>query len=324
MRSITFRQLVVVFGVMALLGTPWETFAQLDNLPYMLKYKRGQNIQPIFQGWSRNPDGSFEMHLGYLNRNYVEELHVPIGPDNRIEPGGPDRSQPTYFYTRAHRAIFSVTVPADWGEKRLVWTLTVHGKTEQAVAWLQPEWEIDPVSGGRNPSAEAASNQPPAISVDPAGTVTLPASLTLTAVVTDDGLPVPRESTPRPRAIGQETPPLLQPRPGAAEAPTNVPGLNVNPRGRQEHPQPPQGLTVSYQVWRGPAGVAFDPSFVEVKEGRAVTMATFRAPGTYVLRARASDGRLNISAAGNRSGAAKFTDIEVPLTVSGSASATGP
>ena len=221
MLSIRFRYLVVFGVAAAVLGMFRDAAAQLDNLPYMLKYNRGQNVQPIFQGWSRNPDGSFEMYLGYLNRNYIEEIHVPIGPDNHIEPGGPDRSQPTYFYTRVHRTIFSVTVPADWGDKRLVWTLTVHGKTEQAVAWLQPEWEIDPVSGGRSPSAEEASNQPPTISVDPAGTVTLPVSLTLTAVVTDDGLPVARESTPRPRAIGQETPPLLQPQPGAAEAPTN-------------------------------------------------------------------------------------------------------
>ena len=324
MWSSRLRYLVVAAVAAAVVGTTQGVSAQFDNLPYMLKYNRGQNVQPIFQGWSRNSDGSFEMHLGYLNRNYVEELHVPIGPNNNIEPGGPDHGQPTYFYTRVNRQIFSVTVPADWGDERLVWTLTVHGKTQQAVAWLQPEWEIDPVTGGRNPSAEAARNQPPTISVDAPGTVALPATMTLTATVSDDGLPTPGESQARPRAIGQETPPLLQAQPGAPEAPKNVPHLQVSARGRQERPQPPHGLSVSYQVWRGPAGVVFEPAFSEVQDGAAVTTATFSVPGRYVLRAQAADGRLNISAAGNRSGDAKSTEVDVSLTVSGAASAAQP
>ena len=149
-------KLLVAAGVIAgFLGVPQVAPAQLDHLPYMLKYNKGQNIQPIFQGWSRNPDGSYEMHLGYLNRNYLEELHVPIGPDNHIEPGGPDQGQPTYFYTRNNRQIFSVTVPADFGNRELIWTLTIRGKTEQAVGWLQPEWEINPDTGGRQLGEDA-------------------------------------------------------------------------------------------------------------------------------------------------------------------------
>ena len=135
----TQSRYIIGAGVIAgLLGIPHTSSAQLNQLPYMLKYKTGQNIQPIFQGWSHNPDGSFEMHLGYLNRNYIEELHVPVGPDNNIQPGDQDRGQPTYFYTRAHRSVFSVTVPADFGDQELIWTVTAHGKTQQAVGWL--EW----------------------------------------------------------------------------------------------------------------------------------------------------------------------------------------
>ena len=33
------------------------------------KYNSGQDIQPVFEGWSQNADGSFAMHFGYLNRN---------------------------------------------------------------------------------------------------------------------------------------------------------------------------------------------------------------------------------------------------------------
>jgi hypothetical protein len=224
--SVRFRCLIVMGVAAGIVGMSRSAPAQLDHLPYMLKYNRGQNIQPIFQGWSRNPDGSFEMHLGYLNRNYVEELHIPIGPDNHIEPGGPDRGQPTYFHTRVNRQIFSVTVPADWGDKELVWTVTVRGKTERTVGWLQPEWEIDTITRGRTLSDEAARNRPPTLAVEAAHTVTLPGTLTLTATASDDGLPTPRAQAQRPRAIGQETPPLLKPAPGSVPAgPRGVGGV---------------------------------------------------------------------------------------------------
>ena len=286
-------KLLVAAGVIAgFLGVPQVAPAQLDHLPYMLKYNKGQNIQPIFQGWSRNPDGSYEMHLGYLNRNYLEELHVPIGPDNHIEPGGPDQGQPTYFYTRNNRQIFSVTVPADFGNRELIWTLTIRGKTEQAVGWLQPEWEINPDTGGRQLGEEARRNVPPAVTLSAPESISPQDKLTLTANVTDDGLPTPRGSRQlqRNRAVGQEIPPILVPPEGTPEPPTNLPQLNVNARGRQSRPSPPEGLSVSYIVWRGPAGVKFEPMFAMVEDGTAATEAAFTQPGDYVLQARAHDG----------------------------------
>ena len=87
-------------------------------------YHSGQNLQPVFEGWEQNPDGSFNMVFGYLNRNYEEHLNIPVGPDNYFEPGASDRGQPTYFYPRRQRVIFRVRVPADWGDRELVWTVT--------------------------------------------------------------------------------------------------------------------------------------------------------------------------------------------------------
>ena len=290
--SNTSKLLVAAGMIACLVGVPQLAPAQLDHLPYMLKYNKGQNVQPIFQGWSRNPDGSYEMHLGYLNRNYLEELHIPIGPDNNIEPGGPDQGQPTYFYTRNNRQIFSVTVPADFGNQELIWTLTVRGKTEQAVGWLQPEWEIDPTFGGRAPGEESRRNVPPTLALSTPASTSLQGKLTLTASVTDDGLPTPRGSRQlqRNRAVGQEVPPILVPPDGAPEPPTNVPQLNVNARGRQNRPSPPDGLSVSYIVWRGPAGVDFGPLYAKVEDGTAATEATFTTPGEYTLQVRAYDG----------------------------------
>ena len=106
-------------------------------------YHSGQNLQPVFEGWEQNGDGSFNMVFGYLNRNYEEHLNVPVGPDNYFEPGAADQGQPTFFYPRRQRIIFRVRVPADWGDKELVWTVTAHGRTDRAVGWLVPEQIID-------------------------------------------------------------------------------------------------------------------------------------------------------------------------------------
>jgi hypothetical protein len=269
---------------------PREAAAQL--LPFNVKFNSGQNIQPVFEGWVRNDDGTITMHFGYLNRNYVEELHVPIGPNNQIEPGGPDRGQPTYFYTRINRYAFTVTVPKDWDKKReVVWTLTANGKTDKAYGWLQPEWEIstDVILSnsalGVGARGRNAGNQPPVVKIEAASQAAMGSPLTVTALVTDDGLPKPGAARRR-TAVGQETPPTLQNMP---EAPVNVPSVQREGNlGRRA--APPAGLFVNWIVWRGPASVSFEPDKMPVKDGKAVTSVTFARPGEYVLRARATDG----------------------------------
>src|ERR1700730_7463066 len=106
------------------------------------KFAKGQDVVPSFDGWIRNPDGSFTMVFGYMNRNYEEELAIPAGPDNKLEPGPADQGQPTYFLSRRHAWVFRVKVPADWGNKELVWNLTAHGRSEKAYGHLLPDEEI--------------------------------------------------------------------------------------------------------------------------------------------------------------------------------------
>ena len=95
-------------------------------------YARGQDVSPTFDGWQQNPDGSYTFYFGYFNRNNEEEIDVPIGPDNTFDLGG-DRGQPTHFYPARKWWVFKTVVPADWPkDRRLVWTLTTYGKTNQA------------------------------------------------------------------------------------------------------------------------------------------------------------------------------------------------
>ena len=293
---------VVVFALLA--GFAVQASAQFDHLPYQLRYSAGQTIQPIFQGWSSNEDGTFDMHFGYLNRNYVEQLNVPVGPDNFIDMAGLDQvqSQPTFFHSRSNRDIFTVTVPADFGmDREIVWSLNTQGKTLQAVGWLQAEWEIDEY-GGYEPDAETLANQPPVLSLNATATsVTLPAMLSLTVSVTDDGLPKPK---PEPTAEElrqieaassrptQSRPPMLVPAEDALEIPVNVPMMAAyTMRGDKLGMRPPTDkLTVSYIVWRGPGNITAEPQFTEVESGSATTSISFSEPGEYELKVGAHDG----------------------------------
>src|SRR5215470_13422873 len=72
------------------------------------KFAKGQDVVPSFDGWIKNPDGTFTLVFGYMNRNYEEELSIPAGPDNKIEPGPADQGQPTYFTPRRRPWAFRV------------------------------------------------------------------------------------------------------------------------------------------------------------------------------------------------------------------------
>ena len=287
------RWLVWAGALVLVLAAPSSVNAQGNPDPIGFRFNSGQAVPPIFEGWSRNPDGSLAMWFGYFNRNYVEVVLVPTGPDNKFEPGAPDRGQPTVFNTRIHRKAFSVTVPKDWGQRELVWTVTIRGESYKAIAWLQPEWEIDPIYAGKTRNAESLKNKPPTMVVGQATTVILPNTLTFTATVMDDGLPVPKKDPPK-QAVGQETPPTLKPLPDQSEIPVNVPQIPATGDRGAGGNRPPQGLGVTWIVWRGPAAVTFDPpGRVVVKDGKAVVTAQFTKPGAYVLRGRANDGELS-------------------------------
>ena len=252
--------------------------AAAQNLPQtyipQTKFSRGQDVVPSFDGWVRNADGTFTMVFGYFNRNSEEELVIPAGPDNKLDPGPLDQGQPTYFLPRRHAWTFRVKVPADWApNKELVWTLTSHGRTEKAFASLQPDEEILErqimTRGNLSPGLDDP-NKPPTVSIAPVEAASVGNPLTLTALVTDDGLPKPRVPKARPAV-------------DTGKAQTN--SATARPR---------IGLNVTWFEYRGPAKVAFDDAgAILVSNGQAVTKAHFPEPGVYVLRATANDGELS-------------------------------
>jgi hypothetical protein len=224
----------------------------------------GQNVAPVFEGWQREADGGISMWFGYFNRNFEEVVDVPIGPDNGMDPG-PDRGQPTHFLPRRQKFLFKVPLPADWPkERRLVWTLTVHGKTDKAQGWLQPEWEVDDgviqMNMGPGGAPPDPPNRRPTMTGSPSQQATAGHPVTLIASANDDGSPKPRTGN---RARG-----------------------------------PAKGVTIRWVQYRGPGQVIFSVPVATGEYGRSLessTKATFSAPGAYVVWAIASDGLLETS-----------------------------
>ena len=245
------------------------------------RWQRGQNIQPVFEGWERNADGSFTMVFGYLNRNYEEQPVISVGPNNMFEPGPPDQNQPTHFYNRRQQFVFSVRVPADWDpEQDLTWSVTHNGRTDYAYGHLWPVWEIDGgvrrLNRGSGTAQGFTDNQRPSIrlegGLEPLE-VTLPDSLEIVVIAGDDGVPPPnpRLASRNPRR-GPKSQAVIDPRKAAAT-----------------------GLAVTWLHWRGPGTVTFSPQVPEIGEGgRAVTHVSFTEPGTYQLQAVA-DGTVYVT-----------------------------
>ena len=280
-----------------------------------LQYLSGQTVAPYFEGWEENPDGSFDMVFGYLNRNYREEVNIPLGASNKIDPAGLEQTQPTYFYPRRHRFMFRVRVPKDWGKKDVSWTVTSNGKTETAYGHLVPEQVIDnQVISQNRGGGGGADNKAPTVSFDGdlQRIVRAGEALTLTVKVSDDGLPRRRTAVPQLSASDQ----------AGIGVDVDGTGRRITATGRFAR-RNASGLRVAWIQWRGPGKVSFDPWYMEgiddhmpdfvpvpvAADGKVSTTAKFSAPGSYVVRAMADDGAL-------------FTAVDCTVTVTTPSPAT--
>ena len=55
-------------------------------------------------------------------------MDIPVGPNNKIEPGPVDQGQPTHFETGRNWGVLVVKVPKDFGKKTITWTITANGE----------------------------------------------------------------------------------------------------------------------------------------------------------------------------------------------------
>jgi hypothetical protein len=272
----------IIFALAFTVLSGGEALEQADPQNYL--FNTGQTVQPYFEGWSHNSDGSFEMHFGYLNRNYVDPVHVPVGSNNRFNSDPVDQGQPTFFYPRVNRRVFSVTVPETFGEQEVVWSITINTETNHAVGWLQAEWEINiaPRIGLYAEETAGQLNQAPELIVRDVDTVTLPATLSLTALISDDGLPEPRQRNSGTSVV------LPTFEPEGPTVPTNVPQIQSSNRLRPTR-MTVENVSVIWTQWRG-APSEIQESLDEAQPDHATVSVTFQTPGDYLFRIQASDG----------------------------------
>ena len=231
----------------------------------------GSNVTGAFEGWYQNQD-SRTFLVGYFNRNTQQELDVPIGPNNRIEPGGPDMGQPTHFLPGRQWGMFTVPVPKDFTpQDKFTWTIVSNGQVASIPLRLNTDYLISPFS------EIAVNNTPPGIRFEQNGpaiqgpvanldkaqarSASMSTPLALTVWVTDDM-----------KYTSGTSAPLATPRPP---------------------------VTLRWSKYRGPGGVSFDQARPEVEKlpasnnvafaGKATTNVKFSQPGDYVLHVTAND-----------------------------------
>ena len=233
------------------------------TLPLDPPRERGASITPAYEGWYTNPDGSFCMLIGYYNRNTKETLDIPVGPNNRIEPGGPDQGQPTHFEIGRQWGVFVVKVPKDFGTRTIAWTIVSNGEAQSVPFTLNKGYPVSPYK------ELGMGNQPPVLAFSQGG-----------AKVTGPPLGVSANfnaTVNQPVAINVwvEDPKA----PGEAEAPSALLGPVA------------KVATVSFHKFRGPGKVTFDKARIPVDQQGAMISAgaTFDAPGEYLLRVQAND-----------------------------------
>ena len=259
--------------------------AHEQQLPLQPQRDAGQSVTAAFEGWYPNSDGSHTLLIGYFNRNLKQTLDIPIGPNNRIEPGGPDYGQPTHFLPRRQWGVFTIKVPKDFGDKRLTWTIVANGQTTSIPVGVIKGYQVEPFKEA------AQGNEPPRIQFDPKGLVfsgppvgvgaalsgVAGQPLTLTAIATD----------------GADNDPDLSP-------------IQLK--------QP--ALVVVWTKYRGPGEVTFSNARPPIEQGgTATTTATFALPGEYMLRAQVNDR----SGDGGGGFQCCWTNAHVKVTVAGGA-----
>ena len=273
------KQARAFLGVLALLVSPALAGAQ------SLAYNSGQNVAPAYEGWEEPGDGSKYFLFGYMNRNWEEELDVPVGPANGFSgPAVPaaDLGQPTHFLPRRNRFVFRVKVPATFSAKdEMVWTLTTNGVTEKAFASLRDDYKVDDVVkasetgalGAGSSSPEVRANKEPVVKIegDHTRTAKVGQPIDLSAIVTDDGVPKRRGAGgsvfSTGAAVGNgrggSAPPAAPADPAAAlQLAARIRGAALGPPTRITVGKN-VGLHLSWFVYRGPGQVTFDPQQIK-------------------------------------------------------------
>lgn len=234
--------------------------AQITAFSGQNQHRTGQYVSPAYEGWYKDSDGSIKVVFGYQNLNTEEIVDVPIGPNNKIEPGPADQGQPTHFLIGRQYGVFAITVPKNAPTTEMTWTLNVHGRQMSIPGNLSPLFVVEALK------TLTTKNEPPLLWLNPKAPPVMGPGGTTTAMET-------RVATPLTVDVwaADDTIPPARPRPG---------------RSPDDRP----GLSMTWSKYRGTGRVDFSTTKPALEEGKASTVMTFTEPGEYMLRVVASDG----------------------------------
>jgi hypothetical protein len=250
------------------LGACWTAVTIVAGLFSVAHAQSNQPVYPAYDGYLKNPDGSYTLSFAYFSHN-AEPVTIPAGPANSITPDPADRQHPTTFQP-GHWRFQCVMVVGPEFDGKLRWTLTYAGTTtgtsqnmlHSNYNLVEGAEEVRAIDYAKAPRG-VCLNRAPIVRVlglsarrgtPPTATVTVTEELNLFGSVSDEGLP----------------------------------------RGGM--------LAAAWRKLSGPGTVTFTPPQT------ARTRARFGAPGAYELELSANDGeltsstRINVTVLASRSG----------------------
>jgi hypothetical protein len=230
----------------------------------------GSSVTGAIEGWFDNADGTHTFLIGYMNRNRNQDVDIPIGPNNRIEPGGPDMGQPTHFLAGRGWGVFTITVPKEFSvDQKFIWTLAINGMVTSIPLHLLPDYNISPF-------VDASNNTPPVLRLEEHGR-------TIQGPVADLSKAISRTAT-----VGTPLPLKVW----ITDDAVYTSGTGAPPRAGRAP------VTMFWAKYRGAGTVTFEKANPEVKKlatsesgfsGEAETTAKFSDPGDYVLEVTIND-----------------------------------
>lgn len=277
-------QPLLALSTLLLMAIALPSQAQDDQPRFLsLTPPDGLPIIPLMEGWVANEDGTTTISYGFINRNSDQDVTIPLGENNYIEPAEFDGMQPTHFPSGRGTGVFTVSLPEGREDTDVWWYL----KTGEA--------EVLQVPGRRGASAyELDFVRPrPQGSLQPLaafGDSDLAAGLF--GGISDHDVAV---------TAGEQVELMVNARDPAERDPED-------PRFGE-----PLDMNVEFNMHQGPGEVSFerdpnapvpenpfdedDPRFefftgpegneaiIEGGEGSAMVLATFSEPGEYIIRA---------------------------------------
>jgi hypothetical protein len=254
------KKAIIAAGLVLALALIAPRLLYGQHNPVAHQQPAGLGVSPTFEGFYENPDGTFTLSFGFFNRNTEQVLDIPVGPNNRIEPGGLDRGQPTHFPPRRQYGVFTVTVPANFGEtQRVTWTLEANGERYAIPGGFFRAYETD------NLHARAINRRPPVLVLEPGGQESRG----------PNGVRISRTTR-----VGQP--------------------LALSLSAWDEWDEEGLAVTLRWQKQRGPGEVTFDNREIAIGEGsvEGATTVTFTEEGDYLLYVRADHSDVRVSSAG--------------------------